>query len=202
MRELRPIDGPVLERAYNEVFREAFPPQELKPLGAIRDMISKGGYRVLALCGGEDELGYICLWEDPPYVLIDYLCVPKGLRGGGIGGEIIAKTIEAYPEGTVFIGETEAPTGDPEADGMILRRLEFYKRCGAVTLPYDTAIFGVHYRTIVWTDCEPEVGEVMRRHEGFYRRSFSPELYDAAVRVPLAEGESAEVTGKWDRWRQ
>lgn len=202
MRELRPIDGAALERAYNGVFREAFPPQELKPLSAIRGMVSDGEYRVLALCDGGDELGYICLWEDPPYVLIDYLCVPKDLRGGGIGGEMIAKTIGAYPPDTVFIGETEAPTGDAEADVMILRRLDFYRRCGAVTLPYDTALFGVHYKTIVWTGSEPDVEEVMRRHSGFYSRRFTPVLYEAAVRIPLAVGESAETTGRWERWRE
>ena len=31
--------------------------------------------------------------------------------------------LKAPPADTVFIGETEAPTGDPERDGMILRRL-------------------------------------------------------------------------------
>ena len=202
MRELKPLDDAKLERAYNEVFREAFPPQELKPLGAIRSMISEGYYRALALCEGERELGYICLWEDLPYVLIDYLCVPRRARGGGIGGEIIARTIDAFSPDTVFIGEAEAPTGDPERDGIILRRLDFYRRCGAVTLDYDTALFGVHYKTIVWTRSKPDAGEVMRRHSGLYRRNFPPALYEAAVRIPLAEGESAEVTGKWERWRQ
>lgn len=202
MRKLKPLDDKALERAYNEVFREAFPPQELKPLGAIRGMISEGDYQALALYDGARELGYICLWKDLPYVLIDYLCVPRDMRGGGIGGEIIAKTIRAFPEDTVFIGETEAPTGDPERDGLILRRLDFYRRCGAVTLDYDTALFGVHYKTIVWTSSVPDAGEIMRRHSGIYLRSFPPALYKAAVRIPLAEGESAEATGEWEKWRQ
>lgn len=202
MRKLKPLDDAALERAYNEVFREAFPPQELRPIDAIRGMISEGYYRAMALCEGARELGYICLWEDPPYVLIDYLCVPRKMRGGGIGGEIIEKIRQAFPADTVFIGETEAPTGDAERDGIILRRLDFYRRCGAVTLDYDTALFGVHYKTIVWARSEPDAGEVMRRHSLFYLRSFPKKLYEAAVRIPLAEGESAEVTGKWERWRQ
>lgn len=202
MRILKQLDDSALERAYNEVFREAFPPQELKPLWAIRDMIAAGEYQVLAMCERGAELGYICPWTDMPYVLIDYLCVPRGMRGGGIGGEIIAKTVDFFPPDTVFIGEVEAPTGDPERDGIILRRLDFYRRCGAVTLSYDTALFGVHYKTIAWSRATADEDEVMRRHALFYSRRFPEGLYAAAVRIPLAEGESAEVTGSWEKWSE
>ncbi len=201
MRKLKRLDDAALERAYNTVFREAFPPQELKPLGAIRSMISSGEYLALVLCDGGEELGYICLWTDMPYVLIDYLCVPRKMRCGGIGAEIIAETTGgAFPPDTVFIGEVEAPTGDEERDRMIFRRLDFYRRCGAVTLGYDTALFGVQYKTIVWSRSVPDETELMRRHALFYRRHFPDVLYDAAVRVPLPEGESAAVTGKWEKW--
>ena len=200
MRELKPLTDDALARAYDEVFRDSFPPQELKPLWAIRDMIAAGDYQALAMCGDGRELGYICLWIDAPYVLIDYLCVPREMRGGGIGAEIIAKTVAAFPENTVFIGEAEAPTGRPEADGIILRRLDFYRRSGAVILGYDTALFGVHYKTLVWSKDAPDESEVMARHSGFYRRRFPEGLYAAAVRIPLYEGESADVTGNWEKW--
>lgn len=202
MRELKQLDGAGLERAYNEVFREAFPPAELKPLWSIREMIASGEYSVLAMREGAAELGYICLWTDLPYVLIDYLCVPREKRGRGTGGEIIAETVAAFPEDTVFIGEVEAPTGEPERDGIILRRLDFYRRCGAVTLSYDTALFGVHYKTIVWSKAAADEAEVLRRHSGFYRRRFPEGLYAAAVRIPLAAGESADVTGLWEKWNE
>lgn len=202
MRELKQLDDAHLERAYNEVFRDSFPPQELKPLWAIRDMIASGEYQALALCDGARELGYVCLWTDAPWVLIDYLCVPRDMRGGGIGAETIAKTVAAFPGDTVFIGEAEAPTGSAETDGIILRRLDFYRRCGAVTLGYDTALFGVHYKTIVWSKNAVDEAEVMRRHARFYRGRFPDGLYAAAVRIPLSEGESADVTGGWEKWSE
>ncbi len=200
MRELKPLTDTALERAYYGVFRGSFPPDELKPLGAMRDLIALGEYRALALCGDGRELGYACLWVDEPWVLFDYLCVPRALRGGGIGAEMIAKIVASFPENTVLIGEAEAPTGDPEADGIILRRLDFYRRSGAVILGYDTALFGVHYKTVVWSSSAPDEAEVMRRHALFYRRRYPDKLYAAAVRIPLAGGESAAVTGGWEKW--
>lgn len=202
MRELKQLDDAALERAYDGVFREAFPPQELKPLRAIRDMLASGEYQALALCEGGRELGYVCLWVDGPWVLVDYLCVPRSLRGGGIGAEIIARTVASFPEDTVFLGEAEAPTGKPEEDGIILRRLDFYRRCGARVLGYDTALFGVHYKTIVWSKNVPDEAEAMERHARFYRRRFPDALYAAAVRIPLAAGESADVTGGWEKWSE
>ena len=198
MREIRILTEQELEQAYKDTFTEAFPPEELKPLSAIRDMIADGIYRALGLFEGSEPLGYIFLWTgDDPYVLIDYLCVPKHARNGGIGAELIRRTVESFPKETVFIGEVEAPTGDAEADGIILRRLGFYDRCGAIVVGYDNALFGVHYKTIIWAQKRPSDEEVMAHHDGFYRRRFSPELYAAAVQIPLREGEQPYRRKEW-----
>jgi len=186
-----------LERAYETVFREAFPPQELKPLESIRKMTAGGFYSACALFRDGEPVGFICFWLDEPYVLIDYLCVPKNIRNGGIGAQMIRLARETYPENTVFIGEVEAPTGDPEADEIILRRLAFYARCGAVTLGYDTALFGVHYKTIVWSNGDVDEDEVLRRHQTIYRRWFTPGMYEAAIQIPLHEGEEPKVFSEW-----
>lgn len=186
-----------LERAYEAVFREAFPPQELKPLESIRKMTEGGYYRPCALFRDGEAVGFICLWLNEPYVLIDYLCVPKSIRNGGIGAEIIRRVLQEYPENTVFIGEVEAPTGNAGEDEIILRRLGFYARTGAVTIGYDTALFGVHYKTIVWSKGEIDEDEVLRRHEEIYRRWFTPEMYKAAIQIPLGEGEKPFVFSEW-----
>ena len=117
-----------MKRAYEIDLKEAFPPAELKPLWAIEALREKGIYDPLRLADEAGEtLGYILLWkhEDGRYILIDYLCVPAGRRNGGIGGKLLQAAIDYYPKDTVFIGESEAPTGDPAADELILRRLGF-----------------------------------------------------------------------------
>ena len=198
MDELRLLTDTELENAYNSVFREAFPPEELKPLFAITKMRAEGQYDTLGLFRDGVPLGYICCWLDGKYILIDYLCVSRDARNGGIGSEIIALTRKHYGSETVFIGEVEAPTGDPEADAMIYRRLGFYERSGARTLGYDSALFGVHYKTIVWCEGDIDEAEVCRRHDGFYRRNFPPAAYERAIQLPLKEGEKPFDRANWD----
>ena len=146
--ELRIMNPEELRAAYGRDLVEAFPPAELKPLSVMERMREQGIYDPLGLFDGAGEpIGYILLWKHPDgrYILIDYLCVPAGRRNGGIGGKLLAMVRGRYPSDTVFIGETEAPTGDPAADALILRRMEFYRRNGAAFLGYDCALFGVHF---------------------------------------------------------
>lgn len=189
-----------LRRAYETDLREAFPPSELKPLSAMEGMRERGIYDPLCLVGEDGEpAGYMLLWKhrDGRYMLVDYLCVPARLRGRGTGGRLIAMVRERYPAGTVFIGESEAPTGDPAADGIILRRLAFYRRTGAVTLGYDTALFGVHFKTICWADPLPEEGEIMQKHQEIYLRQFTREKYDRFIQIPLPPGERPRPLSDW-----
>ena len=197
MDELRALTKEERKTAYNTVFREAFPPEELKPLWRMEEMIAAGEYDFLGLFRDGTPVGYVCNWRDGAYLLTDYLCVPAERRSGGIGSALVKRMRDAYPAGSVFIGETEAETGDPARDGLILRRQAFYRRLGARYLPYDCALFGVHYRVFVWDDGTAEPEEVQRRHDGFYRRSFPPELYAAAVQIPLAPGEQPYSRRAW-----
>ena len=192
MDELRELDKAGRKLAYDEVFREAFPKSELKPLSAMEKGIREGRYVFYGLFRDGEPVAYVCNMQDENYVLIDYLCVPKSIRSGGIGSRALQMMMEQYPEDTVFIGETEAETGDPEKDGLILRRQNLYRRLGARYLSYDTALFGVHYKTVVWAKQPFDPDEVQRRHDGFYRRTLPKLVYRAAIRIPLQPGEVPE----------
>lgn len=198
MDEIRKLTKEERRRAYDEVFREAFPRAELKPLHAMERMIAAGEYEFLGMIRDGEPVGFVCNWLDGRYVLIDYLCVPRSIRCGGIGAALLRLMMAQYPADTVFIGETEAETGDPDRDGLILRRQGFYLRTGAQFMPYDSALFGVHYRTIVWAKEPADPDEVQRRHDGFYRRAFPKLLYAAAVQLPLKPGEKPFPVKDWD----
>lgn len=199
MKQLRELTNEELKEAYDTVMKEAFPPQELKPYEAMLRLREMGAYSPRALFEDGRPIGYICLWLDEPYILIDYLFVPKESRNRGIGALVIKAAIDAYPDETVFIGESEAPTGDGEADKIINRRLGFYARNGAVTLGYDTALFGVHYKTIVWAKKMPSEEEILLHHDGIYRKCMAPEVYEAAVQIPLRPGDAVK---SFDAWRE
>ena len=145
-----------LQKIYETDLREAFPPSELKPLSAMERMRAKGIYDPLGLFDENQRLlGCALLWKHPEgrYLLLDYLCVPRQQRGRACGG---------------LLGESEAPTGDPERDGLILRRLDFYRRSGAAILGYDTALFGVHFKTICWATPLPCEDEILKNHQEIY----------------------------------
>lgn len=197
---LRAMSPAQLQRAYDTDLSEAFPPSELKPLRAMEAMRARGVYDPLCLYGEAGEpLGYILLWkhEDGRFILIDYLCVPAGRRNGGTGGKLLEMARAHYPEETVFIGESEAPSGDSQADGMILRRLGFYARNGARTLGYDTALFGVHFKTICWADPMPDEAEILQKHQEIYLRQFGREKYDRFLQIPLRPGEKPRQVTDW-----
>lgn len=198
--ELRILTPEELKTVYETDLTEAFPPTELKPLSAMEDMRAKGVYDPLVLTNEEGTwLGYILLWkhESGQYILIDYLCVPAGRRNSGIGGKLLQAMQDYYPADAVFIGESEAPTGDPVKDEMILRRLGFYARNGAKTLDYDNALFGVHYKTICWTKAEPDEREIMRKHQEIYLQQFGREKYDRYIQIPLRPGEAVRPITDW-----
>ncbi len=197
MDELRILTREERKAAYDTVFREAFPASELKPLASMERMIAEGSYRFYGLFRGGAAVCYACCWEREGWVLLDYLCVPRDRRCGGIGGDMIRLLTARYPADTVILAETEAETGETARDEMILRRQGFYRRLGAVFLPFDSALFGVHYRVIAWSRRDLTAEETLRNYDAFYRRAFAPELYAAAVQIPLAPGEQPYPAQKW-----
>lgn len=199
--DLKRLNPEELKIAYETDLMEAFPPAELKPLHAMTEMMARGVYEAAALYDGEEgPLGYALLWKhtDNRFVLIDYLCVPAKRRNGGIGAKLLKTLFEAYPPETVFIGESEAPVGDPERDEMILRRLAFYRRNGAADIGYDTALFGVHFKTIAWSREElPQEEVILRKHREIYMERFAGSKHERMIQVPLAPGEKPMPLTDW-----
>lgn len=190
-----------LRRAYETDLVEAFPPSELKPLAAMEALRDKELYAPLCLSDENGEiLGYALLWyhDDGRYVLIDYLCVPAQQRNRGIGAKLLDAMRAHYGPDTVFIWESEAPTGDETQDEMILRRLAFYQRCGAVVLGYDNALFGVHFKTLCSSLSPlPAEDEIMRKHREIYLHHFGQTRYDLFIQIPLLPGEQPFPITDW-----
>jgi len=201
MSEFKKLTAAQLAQAYETVFKEAFPPAELKPLWAMNEMIEKGIYDVMGLFEDEKTLGYVCLWRDEPeesgFILMDYLCVPKTMRNGGTGARLIKASREHYPPDYVIIGEVEAPVGELVQDELIHRRLAFYERSGAKIIGYDTALFGVHYKTVVWSDHAVADAAVLERHGGFYKRRLGETEAKKYIQIPLRPGEALHPVLPW-----
>ena len=175
-----------LQMAYARDLEEAFPPQELKPLSHIVDMLHKGRYRPLCLYDGGEIVGECFLWDgDPGWTLLDYLSVTKARRNGGLGSEMVRELL-ALEAGSVILIESENPAYAPDP-ALARRRLGFYQRNGAHMAGYDTQLFTVRYNTLYWAERETDDAALLRAHQEIYQLSFLPEKYARYIQIPAKE---------------
>lgn len=195
--ELRMPTPEQLRTVYGADLKESFPPAELKPLRAIEEMWEEGWYRPWCLFDGDDIAGECFLWlGNPGWALLDYLCVSPRRRNGGIGAVLLEKLLERE-RGTVIFGESELPAYAPDP-AMAERRLGFYARNSARTAGYDTAMFGVPYKTLYWAEGPIPDEELMAQHRFIYQNRFSPEKYAKYIRIPFRPGEESLPRVPWD----
>ena len=138
---------------YNKYMIEDFPPDELKPLSSILDMLSRGIYSCYGLFEGEKLLAYAYLTVLDDFVLVDYLAVTKTLRGGGIGTKLLTLLKELLKGKTILI-ECENPLFAKENQEKItqIRRLDFYKRNCFIQTNVTSVLFGVNYTILTYPE--------------------------------------------------
>jgi GNAT superfamily N-acetyltransferase len=137
------IAEPQLRSFYDEVLQPSFRPEEMVSFDDILAACRADPARmpgILAMVDGE-PLGGIFgeYYPDSGVLLIAYLAVRRGVRGGGVGASLLAEAMRRWQESnppTLVLAELEglhSPShpgyGDPAA------RIRFYDRCGARLLP-------------------------------------------------------------------
>lgn len=130
-----------LEAVHRELLAPNFPEDELvdldtfladaaSPATSVLTLRDETGRGVAVSVGAFDERSRV--------LLLVYLAVRPGIRGGGLGGRLLAASLERWQQrfGPDFVvGEVERP-GDRaeaiEAHGDAAARLRFYSRFGAL----------------------------------------------------------------------
>ena len=189
-----------LTRLYQKEMTRDFPPQELKPLKAMLELMAQGRYQALGLYEGEELLGYALVWREPgvPFVLLDYLGTLPGVRNRGLGGQLLDLLAHYYREERGIFGEAESDEGGADADRELRRRrLGFYLSHGFRYGGYDCALFGVHYQTLIRGREAVTPEELLKVHRSFYQNRFPAHIYKRFVQLPLAPGEAPNPPGNW-----
>lgn len=153
---------PVVEPAHTDeiaavhaqILTPSFPADELMTLERLQGEVEHGTTSVRVVRDDAGDLAgcAIATWyEEARVLLLDYLALRPGARGGGLGGALLSSSVAAWSQEyapCIILAEVEHPDhhdahpqhGDPEA------RLRFYAREGArlLPLPYFTPGVGAH----------------------------------------------------------
>lgn len=127
----------LLRTYYDDLMAPAFPPAELMTYEELRDALDDGGTRGLVVLEDESPVAGLVTEDylDGRVVLLAYVVVAAGLRGRGVGADLIGRATGREPR--LVLAEIEDPRfhradehmGDPVA------RLRFYDRLGSRLLP-------------------------------------------------------------------
>jgi hypothetical protein len=188
-----PSDDSV-DALYDEILVPSFPPDEMCSVSGVRSLANSGGGLVWAAF---DEQGTVlgCAigeWDEAPrVVLLSWLAIRPGGRGGGIGGNLLDKALAewiARYSPCLVLAEVEDPArhAASEAHGDPVARLRFYQRRGGLILdvPYFQAALGpgknrvpglllmVLHADAAFAGPEPRTidGKVLREYLELYQR--------------------------------
>ena len=131
------------------LYQRAFPRAEKKPYRLISKVVRKGyGSNFIIENEAGDFLGLAFTISNGDFVLLDYLAIDQGVRGGGIGTQTIELLKKMfYPLPIVLeIEDPEAPTCHNREERI--RRADFYARCGMKTMAYRISLFGVDMKVL------------------------------------------------------
>ncbi len=190
----RSLRGEQIDQLYQEHLCRDFPPDERKPLAQIHRAVDRGIYRVVGFYLEDTLCGYALLSVLPGrrFGFLDYFAVVPQMRGGGIGGQLLAdlRRQMADLQGIFFEVEQPQSAPDPQQAG---RRIRFYQRGGCRYTGVYTRLFGVNYY-ILYLPCAGDADDetLLVEVEASYRAMVDPALYDQKVAIwrqaPPADG--------------
>jgi hypothetical protein len=146
------VSASLIKLIYRKLLKPTFGPDELDTLATVLDGLVKGSYEAWGLCALDGEtpvgcvLGYPYALGDPygdsRVLLIGYLAVKRGLRGGGIGRELMGAARQRWygePNIDLVVAEIEDPRRYRAGNDIYPeKRVKFYAAGGAqiVVGPY------------------------------------------------------------------
>ncbi len=173
------FDETVLAMIQN-LYQEAFPPEERKPFALILQKRAEGAMRIHAILNGEDVfqgMAMVILYKD--MALLDYFAIQPQMQGNGAGSKALCLLRKEYGTKRFFL-EIER-TGVPAANAVQRqKRKAFYLKNGLVQTSLLVELFGVemevladaceicfeeYYRLYAETFGETRMGRHIRRLE-------------------------------------
>lgn len=149
---LKKLDTDLLIHIYETIAAKHFPPEELKPVSAIKRLLSQNIYSAYGLFQENALIGYAYFVDIPdnPSLLLDYYAILEEYRNQGMGSIFLSKLKSAFYDRSGFFIESEDPAFSADDNDLQTRnkRLAFYERNHAKMTPFLSTLFDVHYRVL------------------------------------------------------
>jgi GNAT superfamily N-acetyltransferase len=151
MHIIKLTPGERVDELYHEILTPSFPPEELSSLAGLQQNIADGHPSLVALDDdGRVVGGAVGDWDaELRIMLLSWLAIRPGIRGGGIGGALLSAAVESWSTDfgpCLILAEVEDPAAHhgSEATGDPVARLRFYQSRGgrSLDMPYFQASLG------------------------------------------------------------
>lgn len=150
------------------LYRTSFPRSERKPFSIILSMHRRGKTDVWCFRRNGRFAGFAATINGGNLILLDYLAVSRGCRNAGVGSAALAELKRAYAGRGLFV-EIES-TGEACDDlEQRLRRQQFYRKNGLLSMGVSAYVFGVRMDLLGW-NCSVDFD----RYRDFYAEHYSP----------------------------
>ena len=189
----RATDLSQISEIYKARMKEDFPPDELKPLSAIKNAWERDSYDAYFLVRGEEIIGYAFFVRNGKHYLLDYLAIAKEHRDKGLGTVFLRQLRECLRDADCVIGEVDDPdkTDDTDEKALRERRLRFYLRNGYLKTEVTSRVFGVDYRILeLPVGAEHTADEIRETYSELYRGMLPKVIYKTQFKVDI--GKRAE----------
>ena len=114
-----------------DIYKEAFPRLERKPMSMLRRKIKRGEYDLFVLRDEGRAVAFIISSEKDNVVMLDYLAVDNTIRSKGYGSRILTDVVDYYAGKRLFLVAEEV--GEQyENNAQRIKRMAFYERLGWV----------------------------------------------------------------------
>lgn len=189
---------------YNTYMKDDFPPDELKPLKTILDMMDKGIYECLGLYEDNEFLAYAYFVrnQERRTLLLDYLAVCPQYRSGGYGSAFLEQMKDYYKDENAVIleCESERTAPDEEQQSIRRRRIAFYKRNGCRQTRTKANLFQVEYDILYLPLSRTEIDAAVEIY-ALYGCMFPPAVFEKHARIwnrnDRLKGASSWETDGW-----
>lgn len=150
-----------------ELYLEAFPKEERKPISFLEKGIRQGYTKVFVIENEEGNFaGEAILMLDKDIAFLDYFAVSPNMRGGGIGTKVLKLLQEKY-EGKKFALDIESTKAECDNKKQRESRKKFYIANGMKPMDYIVSVFDFDMEIMTY-NCELSFEEYHALYENLY----------------------------------